>query len=385
VFVGKLYGETGKDKEVAKPCWSMIWLSVMSAAIFTPLGLFASKPLFESSCYPDLCERFFKSLIYFGPVFGINMALVSFWVGRGKTKFVTLVTIAVNILNIILDPLLIFGLYGFPVFGLEGAGYSTGISQVVEMVILFIAYLRHTNRISFGTGQWKLDKKSFFDCINLGFPLMVTISVQATAWSFIARMMSTRGEDTLLIWGVIHTAFMLFSFIGDAVGRAVTAISANLIGAGRQGDISKIVRSGIIFHLLVFSVLFSLFLLFPHGSISLFLENYDALPLEMKYIMFSAMCWNVMITFAEALLYVWAGALTSLGDTKFLGVTGSVLIWILGVIPAAYATSNGWSGDLIIAATIWYYIGATIAYYMRYTQKIARSYHKAQDNFLSTT
>ncbi len=373
VFVGKLYGATGRDKDVAKPCWSMIWLSLMSSLIFIPASIYLARPLFESSCYPDLSEKFFRSLMYFGPVFGINMALVSFWVGRGKTKFVTLITIAVNIVNIILDPLLIFGLYGFPEMGIEGAGFSTGISHMIEAIVLMCAFLKRSNRENFGTGNWKFDKASFSECISLGAPLMLTICVQATAWSLIARMMSSRGEDTLLVWGVIHTAFMLFSFIGDAVGRAITAITSNLIGAGREGESSKVVVSAIKLHITVFSSIFILFLLFPERSIGLFVESYASLSSDMKSILFSAMCWNLLITFAEALLYVWAGALTSLGDTKFLGMTGSVLIWVLAVAPAAVATMNGSTGDIIIANTCWYYIGASIAYHLRYASKVRSS------------
>ncbi len=365
VYVGRFYGAK-KDQDVAKPCWAMFWLSLLSAIVLLPIGQWGGYYLFKGSCYPDLSDRFFRSLMYFAPFFGINMALASFWVGRGKTAFVTCVTVFVNLMNIALDPILIFGGFGIPAIGIEGAGIATGLSQVAQTAIYLAVFLNKENRTLFRTHLWKIDYENLIACVKLGWPLMVTICVQACAWSVIARMMSLSGEESLLVWGVIHTAFMLFSFIGDAVGRAGTAIASNFIGAGKTEYIPKMIRSGIRLHITVFSGIFLLFLLFPDTSISIFIMNYDSLSPDLKRILFNAMCWNVLITFFEALLYLWSGILMAMEDSRFLGLTGSILIWILAVIPAAIETTHGATADSVIAATIWYYIGAGVLYLWRY-------------------
>lgn len=374
IYVGRFYG-SGRDQELARPCWAMVWMSLISGFLLIPFGYYLGDLFFHGSCYPELSNRFFRSLLYFWPLFGINMALSSFWIGRGKTVFVTACTVLANLINIGLDPLFIFGFWGFPRLEIEGAGIATGISQLVQTGIYFIAFLRKENREKYNTGLWRFDIGAIRDCCTLGMPLVITIFVQACAWMMIARVMSLSGEETLLVWGVVHTAFMLNSFIGDAVGRAGTAITANLIGAGKISMVSKMMRSGIRLHILIFSCIAIVFYIYQDFILSLFILDYYLLEPARQIVLCRAMMWNILITFFEALFFLWTGVLMALEDAIFLGVTGSILIWLLAVIPAGIAAMLGATGDIIIASTILYYIGTGVLYYMRCVTKIQSVTH----------
>ncbi|MGR3952417.1 MAG: MATE family efflux transporter [Chlamydia sp.] len=369
VYVGRLYGSREYNK-IAKPCWAMFWLSLFSVLIFSPIAHWGGVYFFKSSCFPDLNNQFFSSLTHFTPLFGINMALASFWIGRGRTAFVTIITIGVNILNIILDPILIFGKYGIPHLGMAGAGIATGISQFVQTVIYLSAFLSSKNRTLFQTNQWRVDWSMFRACCSLGLPLMISTLFQTCAWSTIANLMSRAGADYLLIWSVIHTAFALLSFLGDAVGKAGTAIASNCIGAKKTEHIPDMLRSGVVLHLIFFTIVFTFFALFSDQVLSLFIKEFAGLSESVRNTAYNAMWWNILLTFAEAILFLWSGALVALGDSRFLGLTGSTLIWIFAVIPASIQISNGESADRAIAVTVWYYIAMALLYIYRFKKII---------------
>ena len=69
--------------------------------------------------------RYFTLLNLFGGLAVINNALAGFFSGRGQTKVPMYVTLAGNLVNIILDYILIFGKFGFSPMGIEGAAWAT--------------------------------------------------------------------------------------------------------------------------------------------------------------------------------------------------------------------------------------------------------------------
>jgi len=114
--------------------------------------------------------------------------------GDGKTPF--LITSIGLILNIILDPILIFGLFGFPRLEVIGAAIATVLSQVIVSAILFI-YLRKNYQIF--TNGFIYDMEKTKDIIKIGSPIAAQ-RILFTAFSvFIARIIANWGADAIAV------------------------------------------------------------------------------------------------------------------------------------------------------------------------------------------
>src|SRR5262245_51493661 len=108
VFVGQ-YNGAGQKYKLGEPVWQMIWLSLFTSVIFIPLGLFGGQLFFTIPSLSELEQLYFGWIMLFAPFFCLASALTTFYIGQGHVKFVTVVVILANVVNVGLDLLLIFG------------------------------------------------------------------------------------------------------------------------------------------------------------------------------------------------------------------------------------------------------------------------------------
>ncbi|TXI39310.1 MAG: hypothetical protein E6Q59_05170, partial [Nitrosomonas sp.] len=149
VFVGRHHG-AGQFKRMGEPVWQMLWLCLFTAPIFALLATYAGAYLFAGTGNEVLENDYFSTLLYFAPFICAGPALSGFFIGKGSVKIVTICTAFVNVANIALDALLIFGWGPFPEMGIAGAALATGIANVVGVSIYLIVFLRKKHRQNYG-------------------------------------------------------------------------------------------------------------------------------------------------------------------------------------------------------------------------------------------
>ena len=381
MLTAKAYGAQKFDK-VASPIWVMIWFSLLSSLFFFPLAFFGSDLLFNSATYKAPTVEFFSYLCYFGPLFVLNTALLSFWIGRGKTIFVTVTTIGCSLLNMVLDPVLIFGTFGFPSLGVAGAGLATGLSQLILSGVLFVAFFSKENRTKFSTINYRFDRELFKEAVNLGLFQAISLFVQYSAWSFFFRVMGQTSQEHLFISGFSQTILYLFGFAIEAVSKAAAAIVSNLIGARRYDLIKSVYRAGIRLHCIL-GVLVGIFLfLTPDSMWRMFFSGDTAIPDHMFQTLKLSMVWIWLIFFGEALLFLWSGILMAFGDSKFLFVVSSISVWVLGIFPAYIAaTVYHQPAHMICAIASLYYLGAGLFFYFRVKQRLQDQFQPWQPTY----
>lgn len=334
VMVGR-YNGAGKFERLGQPVWQMIWFSLMSAAIFFPIGWFLSSLLFHGSPYADLEIHYFEYLMLFGPVFCLSGALSSFYIGQGKVLFVTLTVIIANAINVGLDLLLIFGWEPFiPSIGIVGAAVATGIAQTLQCIILFISFIRRRNRQRFGTGNFRFNKLLFFRCLKIGVPNATAHSLEVFAWAVFFRMMTTVSEEHITVVAISQSIFFLFTFINEGISKGATAIAANMIGARQWSLVWKLFTSGVKIYLVLFVLTGFVLVGNPSVLIQWFLpEGGDVSHLEISALVESACFWVWIFFFFDGINWLVIGLLTAAGDTKFVLKTGGTTVWLFAVLP----------------------------------------------------
>lgn len=344
VFVGR-YNGAGQKEKLGEPIWQMVWLSIGTIVVFIPIGLFAGPYLFHHHPHADLEIEYFKWLMCFSPMASLAGALASFYIGRGKVKLVMSIIIFSNLVNLVLDFLLIFGVSSLiPPLGLTGAAIATVSSQTLQAILLFLAFFHVRNRTLHGTGRWRFNKHLFGQCLKIGIPSSVAQTLEMMAWVFIFNMMTLLGSEYMTIVAVAQSILLLFTFMTDGVSRGATTLASNLIGASRQDTIYQLLRSGTLFYLIAFILLGGLLVVYPDPLIHWFLTDKVKLTPEAIKALYTACFWVWLFFLFDGLSWLMVGLLTAAGDTHFVMKVSGFGPWLFALLPI-YLFVVRWGGS----------------------------------------
>jgi multidrug resistance protein, MATE family len=370
VFVAQYNGSEQK-KKLGEPVWQMIWLSFGSFLFFFPLAFFGNELIFGSGSVKSLEKEYFFWMMIFGPSFALSGAISAFFVGQGKIQLVSWLSLGANIVNAILDCILIFGIEGWvPSLGIKGAAIATCGSTIFQVIVLGGVFLNSQNRLEFGTGNWKFNAKSFYQCLRIGFPNALFVSIEILGWAAFYWMMTLVSERHITVAGICQSVALLLFFFADGVNKAVTTIAGNMIGAGKGRLIPKVLKSGLWFHIYFFLLVTVFFIFFTNFIILQFLPNASEQTLHALHdTLITCLIFILFYILFDGLRLLVAGALTAAGDTVFLFVAGSLSVWILLVLPVYFVVVRGGAaveyGSFFCAL---YALCATLIYYLRFAE-----------------
>lgn len=333
VFVGQANGARN-FRFVARPVWQMIWFSLFTILLFLPLGLWGG-PLILAKPFLREGLPYYEWFMSTGFLMPLNVAVASFFVGRGRVKIVTLTAVFGNTVNLVLDVLLVFGLDGFlDPMGPQGAAIATVFSEALQVVILFYVFLNSKNRRKFNSHKFDIHWQTLKDCLNIGTPNALSHLVEMSAWYAIFVIMGTLSTEHVTVFQIGQTLFILFAFVADGLQKGVIALCSNAIGEKKPSKVSKIFLSSIKFHVLMVALLAIPFLVFPDFLIKLFLGAQNSMPIEpiLEHGRI-ALAWVWAFLFFDDLVWIIAGILTSAGDTRFVMIISTISTWFFGVLP----------------------------------------------------
>ena len=116
---------------------------------------------------------------YLGICCNISFGIVFFSVfekvlqATGKSLFSTIAQIAGAVTNIILDPIMIYGLLGCPAFGISGAAYATVIGQIVSLILAALFHFKLNREIPFHLKHLKLRGRIVGEIYAIGIPAII--------------------------------------------------------------------------------------------------------------------------------------------------------------------------------------------------------------------
>jgi len=346
VFVAQ-YNGSKQYQKLGNPIWQMIWFSGLSFIFFFALGSFGSDYFMKIGFMNTNEVEYFRWNNYYAPWLTLLTAISAFYIGQGKTSIIKWMGVLGNGVNIILDPIFIFGKFGFPSMGIKGAAIATGIGIIVQVAIIGTLFLRKKNQESFGTGNWRFNKRLFLKCMRVGAPPALFVLFELLGWAAFYMMMEKISTKHILVASVTQSILLLFLFFGMGLEKGAAAIAGNLIGAKKHHEIKRLFWSGIKLSL-IFGVVLAIFLgAFSDFFINLFFKNPEALTGsalgispemlgEVKIALKFAMITLVIYLTLENVRWLISGLLTAAGDTFFPMILGLISIWCFMLLPTYF-------------------------------------------------
>ena len=204
-LIGNSIGEKN-NKKTLNYFTHIIYYGVLISIFITFLGLyFSEKVFFLMGSTPEVVSLGleYTNIIYSGSIlFILVVSLNSLLHAEGDTKTYRNVLILSFLLNVILNPILIFGFLFIPAFGVKGIGIATIISQFVSFLIILFKVLKN-ERVLKITNEFLLPKFLYFKNIFFqSMPITVSICGYALAAAIIFTYVGQSGEYAVAGYGV---------------------------------------------------------------------------------------------------------------------------------------------------------------------------------------
>lgn len=283
-FIGA--GDTKSVKQIATH--SMI-LAVLAGAVVTAIGLLSIESLFGLLGANEETMPFVKSymtIYYWGSLFlGIPFIGNSILRANGDAKTPSLLVAFSAIVNAVLDPILIFGWFGFPEMGVAGAALASVISTVAFLLAsLWVLIFRDNLLTSIGHSLSSMIS-SWKQVLHVGLPAIASNLIAPVSSALVTALVSTYGQEAVAAYGLAGRIEALVIVLLMALGGATAPYVGQNYGAKKFNRLVDGFKFSARFALF-YSIFCILLLYFISSTIlGVFTDNEDVIRLAMIQLM----------------------------------------------------------------------------------------------------
>lgn len=239
------------QEEVKKIATNTFLLTLLLSVFFTVGGLLTIDPVFrlmgaDEKILPLVRE--YMVIWYFSPLF-IMLPMTGGAVMRalGDTKFQGKLMVYAAIGNAVLDPILIFGLIGFPELGLAGAAWASLITRFVSFAAIFYSLYFHYQVICFQKETISKFSSSVKKILHVGIPATGTNMIIPIVSAFIIAIIAGYGNDAVAATNVATTVEFLALVLFFALSAVIGPFIGQNLGAGNYDRIDESIRKATLF------------------------------------------------------------------------------------------------------------------------------------------
>lgn len=165
--------------------------------------------------------------------------------------------VAAVLVNLVFNYILIFGKFGAPALGVDGAAIATVISRFVELAVVMVATHKNKSKYYYMVGVYRtllVPRRLAAKFFIKGLPLLLNETLWAAGMAFITQCYSLRGLDAMAAINISQTFWNVFSIAFMALGFAVGIVMGQMLGAGRLQEAKESAYRMMVFSFLVTAV-----------------------------------------------------------------------------------------------------------------------------------
>ena len=315
ILIGRRNGEKNFD-QIGPIFNNSLFFNFLLATVIVALSVKGVPAIMKFLVTSD---RIYESSIRYmnWRIYGFFFAFVtvifrSFYVGITQTRILTTSAFLMAITNIFFDYTLIFGHFGFPRLGIEGAGISSVISEIITLIYMIWHTVYRTDMKLYGLFEFrKVELETILTILNLSVFIMFQFFISISTWFMFFIFIERMGEQPLAVSNIGRSMYTLLMIPGTALATSVNTLVSNLIGAGRKEEVLPFVRRAIGIGLLIALPMAFLTYIFPETFARIYTDDASLI----------AACIPVMKVVSIAILFCAVGmlifnAVSGTGNTR---------------------------------------------------------------------
>ena len=203
------------------------------------------------------------------------MVLRSFLVSLERPQLLLWNTIAMAAISAVLNYMLIFGNWGVPAFGIEGAAIASLTANVFGLTVVTIYAARDRVLAGFGVLRriWRPDRPALAELLRLGWPISLTIIAEVGLFAAATVMMGWLGTVALAAHGIALQLVSITFMVPLGFSGAATVRIGQALGRNEPCNLQRAARMAVVFGAIAGSVSAILFWSVPDRLAALFLDS----------------------------------------------------------------------------------------------------------------
>ncbi|APT76251.1 multidrug transporter MATE [Marinitoga sp. 1135] len=301
-----------KNKKMSQKTAGQAYVvSIILGLILSTIGILFSNQIIHAITGEKSAEvipyaiRYFNIIMIgmpFGFLFNISSSILRGW---GDSKFSMHMMFYSTIINIILDPIFIFGFWLIPEMGVAGAAWATTISRFITGVVSSYLVFKGERGFKINIEDLKPDIEIIKKILFIGFPGSLSYTITSIGFAVIMKFVSSFGPVIVSAYGIGNRIINLITMISFGIGSAVTTMVGQFLGANEIENAEKTVKTAFITNFLIITVL-STFTFFFGGHLTKFFINEPEVikigDIFFKYVSFSLPFFASMSVFVNTLV-----------------------------------------------------------------------------------
>lgn len=255
-----------------------------------------------------------------------HLAMRALWISNG--------------LNILLDPLLIFGIGNIEGFGIEGAAWATTIGRSVGVVYQMYHLFNGKHRLVIKKSNLKVRWVTLKKIFSISIGGMGQFLIDAAAWIALTRIAATFGSSAVAGYTIAFRILMFSLMPAWGLSAAAATLVGQSLGAGKffRAELSAYLTAKYNFYFL--AVVTGLYLLFADGLVGVFTDNPEVIEVAGNGLKITVLGY---IFYAVGMVMVQA--FNGAGDTKTPAYINIGVFWLIE-IPLAYLMAVSWGFEV---------------------------------------
>ena len=338
-LLSRLLGE-GKKERAKATADNAVLLAIIASIAFAIFGAIGTKAFFNAQTNSDSIRSLGYSYLSIVSIFSFGLILEVTYErilqSTGKTIY-NMITQGIGaIINIILDPILIFGLLGAPKMGVAGAAIATVAGQIVAMILSFVFNMKYNEEvdITFGKHIFKPDFIIIKDIYKVGIPSIAMQSMSTIMMLGLNKILVRYSDMAVNVLGIYYKlqSFVFMPIFG--LNNGMTPIVAYNYGARNKDRIMKVLKYSFLSSLVIMVIGTAIFWIFPKELMILFSPNEEMLRLGIPALRICSLCFIL-----AAFDVIAIASFQSLGNGMY-ALYASFLRQLVLILPLAYVLSN---------------------------------------------
>jgi MATE family multidrug resistance protein len=267
-----------------------------------------------------------------------------FFEGIGNTKIAMVITIISNLLNIGLNYILIYGKFGSPAFGLNGAGYSTLISRMIMPVLFLIVFYKQKKFTNYLTEAFhsRFDKQKIKRIISIGFPIGSQMVIEVLSFSLGAIMLGWISKESLAGHQIAISMASMTYMISFGLASGTTIRVSHAFGERNKPELKHAVFASLHMVVAFMSTMGILFVLIRNQLPHLFTSDPAVIEVAAGLLIVAA-----FFQISDGVQVVLLGALRGMADVRvpmFIAFFSYIVVSLPISYLLAFVFNFGYSG-----------------------------------------
>ena len=330
--------EAGDEVQVRRVTRMGLWLSIAYGLIFTLPFMWSEQILLaigQDAVVAAMAHDYLVIAAWQMVPALMAMTLKSYLAALEYTAIILWATLGTALMNVVVNYALIFGNFGAPEMGIQGAAIASLFVTFATVVILVLYGLRKLPQYKLLQNVWKPDGEILRRVFQLGWPIGLTSLAEGGLFTASAIMMGWIGPLDLAAHGIAIQLASLTFMVHLGFSQAATIRAGRALGRGDEANLRRGAKMAIGMSTVFAFATMAVFLLIPEPLIALFIDPSEPEKATLLRIGISLLAMAGLFQVVDAVQVLALGLLRGVQDTAVPMVIATISYWVVG-LPISY-------------------------------------------------